>query len=93
MIESGMPFDLSKPVEMAKFDTSTLIQANRMRRLSKQEAKQRALQLLTDHPDSSPTEIAVKIGRTRQTVYDYLKELEAEGRISKNGTGQIVVVG
>ena len=49
--------------------------------------------MLADYPDSSPTEIAVKIGRTRQTVYNYLKELEAEGRISKNGTGQIVVVG
>ena len=70
MIESGMPFDLSKPVEMAKSDTSTLIQANQMRKLSKHEAKQMALQLLADHPDSIPTEIDVKIGRTRQTVYD-----------------------
>lgn len=80
-----------KVVEMPKFDMPTLSQANEKRKLSKQQAMDRVLRILTENPDSSPTEIAVEIGRTRQTVYDYINELEREGYLNRNGTGDKVL--
>ena len=62
------------PVDMAKLDTS-LDRANRKRKLTKQQALDKTLQILTENPDTSPTEIAGLIGRSRQTIYDYLNEL------------------
>ena len=73
-----------KTIEMAKLDTS-LDRANQKRKLTKQQALDKTLQILTANPDASPTKIAGYIGRSRQTVYDYLKELEANNLIDRNG--------
>ena len=86
VLESGMLPDSPGLVEMGKSDRLMLDHANRTRKLSKQEAVDRTLQLLAENPVASPTDIAAKIGRSRQTVYDYLGELETEGRIRRNGT-------
>lgn len=81
-----------KPVEMAKSTPTlgSLDKANRQRKLSKQVALDKTLQILTEDPGTRPSEIAAQIGRSRQTVYDYLKELEATGRVQRNGRGVVV---
>lgn len=76
-------------VEMAKTDGS-LDRANRKRQQSKQEAMAQTLHILTDNPQAMPTDIARQIGRSRQTVYDYLKELEVHGKIHRNGSGVVI---
>jgi predicted transcriptional regulator len=78
-----------KPAEMAKSDTS-LDRANQKRRLSKQQAINKTLEILSEEPDASLTDIARQIGRSRQTVYDYLKELERSNLIHRNGHGILV---
>jgi DNA-binding GntR family transcriptional regulator len=44
-------------------------------------------------PDAGPTEAGRAIGVSRQTVYTYLAELEAAGRIARNDGSGIEVVG
>lgn len=85
-IDGGTSIDALEAVAIAKTDVATLKKANRKRQVSKQQAMERALQVLSENPAASPTEIGAKIGRSRQTVYGYLKELETEGRIRRNGT-------
>ena len=75
-IKKKTPTKVEKAVEMPKSDMPTLSSANEKRKLSKQQAMERTLQILSDNPDASPTEIAREIGRSRQTVYDYMKELD-----------------
>ncbi len=87
MIESGESFDNEKPVEMTKLDRATLESANEKRKLSKRDALDKTLQILAANPTAGPTEIAAQIGKSRQTVYDYIKELEAGGQLSRNGAG------
>jgi len=77
------------PVDMAKLDTS-LDRANRKRKLTKQQALDKTLQILTENPDTSPTEIAGLIGRSRQTIYDYLNELEDSNLIQRNDHGIVI---
>jgi hypothetical protein len=77
------------PVEMAKSDSS-LARANQKRKLTKQQALDRTLQILTENPDTGPTEIAGRIGRSRQTVYDYLNELEDSNLIQRNGHSIVI---
>ncbi len=77
------------PVEMAKLDTS-LDRANQKRKLTKQQALDRTLQILTENPDTTPSEIAGLIGRSRQTVYDYLHELEGSNLIQRNGHSIVI---
>lgn len=52
-------------------------------------AKAQAIDALIGHlltkPDASVTELAKLIGKSRQTVYNYLDELEAAGRLHRNG--------
>jgi len=54
-------------------------------------AKATALDTLAGHldtnPDTSIAELSRLIGRSRTTVYTYLSELEAAGRIRRNGNG------
>jgi len=38
----------------------------------------------------SPPEIAELIGKSRQTVYGYLDELETAGRLHRNGSISII---
>lgn len=45
------------------------------------------LTLYIDNPKLTPTEAAMRLGCTRQTVYNRLEVLEAQGRIRRNGGG------
>lgn len=45
---------------------------------------------LSNHPDATVTELARLVSRSRQTVYNYLDELEAAGKVHRNG--QITVL-
>jgi hypothetical protein len=87
-IESGN-LDSPKVVEKAKSTNfgSLLDKATQSRQLSKRQALDKTLQILSTNPTINPSEIADKIGKSRQTVYDYLNELETVGKIHRNGSG------
>jgi hypothetical protein len=93
LIESEQVPDLPEPVEMAKSTifSDTLDKANQKRKLSKQQAIDATLQILSDNPNAKPVDIAAQIGKSRQTVYDYFKELEAAGKLQRNGSGMRAV--
>jgi len=77
--------DNSNIVEIAK-STTSLENARRKRQISKRQALDKTLQILSQNPEANPSEIAEQIGKSRQTVYDYLDELEAAGRLRRNGS-------
>jgi hypothetical protein len=81
--------DSRKVVEMAKstHSASSLDKATRRRALSKRQALDKTLQILSDNPTANPSDIATQIGKSRQTVYDYFDELESVGKIHRNGSG------
>ena len=72
-------------VETAK-STTSLDKARRKRQLSKHQALDKTLQILSQNPATNPSEIAEQIGKSRQTVYDYFDELEAAGKLHRNGS-------
>jgi hypothetical protein len=57
------------------------------RPLGRDRALDRMLDIYRANPDASLREVAVRIGRSHQTVSHYLDSLEAEGKISRNGNG------
>jgi hypothetical protein len=63
--------------------------------LSRAERKQQLLESLVDiyvdDPNARVTAVANKLNVSRQTVYNYLNELEQAGRISRNGSGVEVI--
>jgi hypothetical protein len=66
--------------------------ALRQGRKSKRDARLDALlTFYLDNPDAGPTEASQAIGVARQTVYNYLEELEAAGRVARNdGTVRVL---
>jgi hypothetical protein len=69
-----------------RFDTN--LDALRAARASKRDARLDALlTFLASNPDAGPTEAGRAIGVTRQTVYNYERELEAAGRLRRDGDG------
>ena len=80
----------------AEVDTAivTIGQARAVKSDNDAQAKAAALDMLvlhlTDHPDATVSELARLISRSRQTVYNYLDELEAAGKVHRNG--QITVL-
>jgi hypothetical protein len=93
-IQSGSNFDTANVVEKAISTNfgSLLDKATRSRKLSKRYALDKTLQILSDNPTANPSDIADQIGKSRQTVYDYFDDLEAAGKIHRNGSG-IEVIG
>ena len=91
-IKSGASLDMPPLVDTVKTTVSTgsLDGFNRKRELSKRHALDRTLQILADNPTANPSEIAVQIGKSRQTVYDYFDELEAAGRLHRNGSINVI---
>jgi hypothetical protein len=66
----------------------------RQTRRAKREARMNAvLTFYEDSPDAGPTEASHAIGVSRQTVYNYLDELEASGRISRTDGQGIEILG
>jgi predicted HTH transcriptional regulator len=79
----------SNGVEIAK-STTSLDNARRKRQLSKRQALDKTSQILSQNPAISPSEIAEQIGKSRQTVYDYFDELEAAGKLHRNGSVSVI---
>jgi len=69
-IQSGNSLDSPNVVEKAKSTQSGsfLDKATQSRKLSKQHALDKTLQILSDNPKTNPSEIADQIGKSRQTV-------------------------
>jgi hypothetical protein len=88
-----MPSDVSNTAEL---DTAivTIGQARAVKSDSDTAAKAAALDTLighlSNHPDATVTELARLVNRSRQTVYNYLDELEQAGKVHRNG--QITVL-
>jgi len=91
-IKSNSVLNSPSVVEMAKSTVSniSLDKANQERRRTKREALDRMIEILTVNPTISPPEIAALIGKSRQTVYGYLDELEASGKLHRNGSLSII---
>ena len=85
------PLQLSgEPSRTAVLNTS--LDVARLTRRAKRDARMKALlTFYASNPDAGPTEASRAIGVSRQTVYNYLAELEASGRISRND-GQAIEV-
>ena len=85
-------FDDPNDVEKAKStaSNSSLEKANQKRIISKRQALDRMLEILSAYPATSPTEISAQIGKSRQTVYGYFDELEAAGRLHRNGSTTVI---
>lgn len=75
----------------------TLTQARAVKADSDAATKAAALDTilatLTANPDTAVTELARLVGKSRQTVYGYLSELETAGRLRRNGHTEIVQAG
>ena len=91
-IKSGGVLDAPNIVETRKSTVSTnsLDAINQKRQLSKRQALDKTLQILTQSPATNPSEIAEQIGKSRQTVYDYFDELEAAGKLHRNGALTVI---
>lgn len=63
------------------------------KRDDRKSAIDKMLSIYQADPYISPTIVADKIGRSRQTVYEYLDKLEADGKIHRNGNGIEVLSG
>ena len=61
------------------------------RQAKKQERLDALVAFYAANPMAPTTEAAHHIGVSRQTVYTYVSELEAAGRVSKNGDGVVVL--
>ena len=91
-IEAWNILDAANGVETAKPAPSenSLDRANRKRHRSKQQALDKMQEILSVNPAMGPPEIAARIGKSRQTVYDYFNELEAAGKLHRNGSVKII---
>ena len=75
-----------EPVKDHVFDAVNLSRAERKRQLLNSLAD-----IYIDDPDAKVTVVANKLNVSRQTVYNYLNELEQTGKISRNGNGIEVI--
>jgi len=69
----------------SNFDTLTAA-----RQQAKAERLEELVQFYATSPDAGATEAAQAVGISRQSVYNYTRELEATGRIERNGHGVTV---
>jgi hypothetical protein len=88
---SGLGSPTTVETRTPTVSTSSLDTVNRKRQLSKRHALDKTLRILSDNPAASPPEIADQIGKSRQTVYDYFDELEAAGKLHRNGSGLKII--
>lgn len=76
--------DSTKASILANFDTN-LDLANEARKNNKYTLLERLEGVISEHPEKGVTELKNLLGvRSRSTVYAYIKELEAMGRVKKN---------
>ena len=74
-------------LEPQSFNTASIEQARVARGVKKQEAIGALLNYVAEHPAATLAEMAAVIERSKATVSNYLTELEADGRLVKNGQG------
>jgi hypothetical protein len=74
--------NVKSTVNLGNLDT-----ANAARGDQKQQAMADLLTFYADNPDANKTEAGEAIGRSRQTVGNYLAEMASDGRVSVNGKG------
>ena len=75
--------------ELAKnhvFDAVNLSRAER-----KQQLLESVVDIYIDNPQTKVSTVANKLKVSRQTVYNYLNELEQDGKINRNGSGVEVI--
>jgi hypothetical protein len=74
-----------------KFAKSTSLQsADEERSKRKAESMEATMAYVVDHPEAGVSEIAKAIGKSRPSVYGYIKELESSGRIKTNGHLEVI---
>lgn len=59
--------------------------ANAMKAKQRAENIERTYEYIVAHPDARISDIARDTGKSRPTIYDYVHELEVDGRITNNG--------
>ena len=59
--------------------------ANEVKAQKRAESIEKAFEYITQYPDVHIVDLARAIGKSRPTTYDYLRELESQGRIKHNG--------
>jgi predicted transcriptional regulator len=74
---------------LEKTDNSLVI-ANRTRKEKRLQIIDKILDVLKDEPTIGITDLSRKIGRSRQSVYNYIQDLENGGKIYKNTDGFVV---
>jgi hypothetical protein len=74
-------------------DLGNLARANAARAGAKVAALNALVAYLADHPSASLAQAGKAIGRSKTTVAGYLDDLEAAGRISRNGDSVKVLEG
>ena len=74
-------------------ESDTFLDAARQIRMVKRDARKNALlTYYASNPDAGPTEAGRAIGVSRQTVYVYLSEFEAAGRVSRRDGNRVDVL-
>jgi len=68
----------------------SLQQANEAKAIKRQESIERTYAYIVENPDARISDIARDTGKSRPTIYDYLNELKAEGRIKENGHREVL---
>ncbi|MCX6054797.1 MAG: winged helix-turn-helix domain-containing protein [Chloroflexi bacterium] len=89
--QPGNPVMSNLASSMVKTDTS-LDKAQAARKANLTTRMDNLLTLYLDNPRIGATEAARALNISRQTVYTYLDQLEASGRIHRNGKGKEVIL-
>jgi len=72
----------------SKVSNKTIFDTLQTARQAKKEARLDSLvEFFSAQPEGTPTQAAQVLGVSRQTIYNYISELEAAERISRNGDG------
>jgi hypothetical protein len=64
--------------------------ANEAKAQKRAESIERTYAYIVENPDARISDIARETGKSRPTIYDYLNELKAEGRIKENGHREVL---
>ena len=70
---------------------TVLDEVNKTRRVQKEKMMEQMLSIYLDNPRTGATDVSRTLGVARNTVYNYLEELEEAKRIRRNGDGVIVL--
>lgn len=90
--QTAEPAELLTPAEAEPVYAVARIPERMPNGASKETVMEQILWLLYENPSLSRAKLAEKLGCSRQTVYNYLQELEARGYIRRTGNGYETVV-